>query len=226
MEDINIYIGWDSREVEAFDVCRASLGNDYNVTPLKVRDLESKGIYYRDKDPKSSTEFAFTRFLAPHLNNYSGWALFCDCDFLWLEPAKNLLRSIDDSKAVLVVKHNYIPPNDFKMDGQVQYRYPRKNWSSLVLWNCSHPANKKLDVNLVNTESGMYLHRFSWLEDSLIGELSLEWNWLVGWHKSPEDGIPKALHFTEGGPWLDNYRDCEYSDVWREYKEKIENDNQ
>ena len=102
-----------------------------------------------------------------------------------------------------------------KMDGQVQLLYPRKNWSSMVLWNCGHPSNKKLTTELINKETGKYLHRFSWLDDSEIGSLPHEYNWLVGWYKEPKDGSPKILHYTEGGPWFENYRDCEYADVWK-----------
>ena len=105
------------------------------------------------------------------------------------------------------------------MDGQKQTIYPRKNWSSVVLWNCGHPSNEKITVDLVNNPNydGKYFHRFSWLKDEEIGKLSHEWNWLVGWYKAPEDGEPKALHYTEGGPWFKNYRHCEYGDVWKNY---------
>jgi hypothetical protein len=103
------------------------------------------------------------------------------------------------------------------MDGCKQTAYPRKNWSSMILWNCEHPSNEKLNLELVNTESGQYLHRFNWLDSSEIGELTPEWNWLVGWNKEPEDGTPKVYHWTEGGPWFKNYRNCEYADVWWDY---------
>ena len=109
------------------------------------------------------------------------------------------------------------PEEGTKMDGQLQLQYPRKNWSSMVLFNCGHPSNKKLTKELVNDPetTGKYLHRFSWLEDDEIGELSHEYNWLVGWYKEPKDGTPKVLHYTEGGPWFENMRDCEYGDIWK-----------
>ena len=104
-----------------------------------------------------------------------------------------------------------------KMDGQRQTIYPRKNWSSVVLWNCGHPSNKKLTKEMVNDLdlTGAYFHRFSWLNDDEIGEIKTEWNWLVGWHQEPKDGKPKAIHYTEGGPWFENYRNCEYSQEWK-----------
>jgi len=125
----------------------------------------------------------------------------------------------DDNHAVMVCKHDYKPQNNTKMDGCQQTQYPRKNWSSLILWNCSHPANKKLTPDIINTQTGKYLHRFEWLTDSEIGSIPTTWNWLVGWYKEPRDGTPKALHYTEGGPWFDQYKDCEYADVWNKYHE-------
>ena len=101
------------------------------------------------------------------------------------------------------------------MDGKVQEVYPRKNWSSCVSWNCSHPMNMRLDLKRLNSQSGMWHHRFMWLDDAEIGEIPHHWNYLTDWYKEPEDGEPKALHYTEGGPWFDGYRNCEYSDDWK-----------
>lgn len=95
----------------------------------------------------------------------------------------------------------------------------------MVLYNCGHPSNEKLSVDLVNNPNydGAYFHRFSWLKDDEVGALSNEWNWLVGWYKEPQDGKPKAIHYTEGGPWFKNYRNCEYGDVWKEYLTQMMN---
>ena len=150
--------------------------------------------------------------------DYSGWAIFCDCDFLWLENIEKLYKLRNDNFAVMCCQHIYNPDSDIKMDGKKQLIYPRKNWSSMVMWNCSHPSNRVLDKNLVNKETGKFLHRFGWLKDQEIGNISIEWNWLVNWYKEPKDGTPKAIHFTEGGPWFENYKNCEYSDLW--FKEK------
>ena len=141
--------------------------------------------------------------------------MFCDCDFVWKIPSHELEKYCDNSKAVVCVQHDYKPKETTKMDGQVQTVYPRKNWSSMVLWNCEHPKNKMLTPDFLNEQTPKYLHRFSWLEDSEIGSLPHNYNWLVGWYKEPEDGKPKILHYTEGGPWFDGYRDCEYSDDWK-----------
>jgi len=219
---LTVYIGWDSREPIAADVCRYSiLANasiPVNIVYLKQNELRLREIYTRPLDELGSTEFTFTRFLTPSLNQFSGWAVFVDCDFVWLDDIGKLLDQADETKAVQVVQHDYTPKETVKMDGKEQHLYPRKNWSSMILWNCDHPSNQCVDREMVNTETGQYLHRFQWLEDDEIGNLDPEWNWLVGWYKEPEDGKPKALHYTLGGPWFEEYTDCEYADVWNFYR--------
>jgi lipopolysaccharide biosynthesis glycosyltransferase len=218
---IPIYIGYDSREEKAYDSCVNSIKINSHITenihPLKIKQLKSLGIYNRADDLLSSTEFSFSRFLVPQLCNYKGWALFCDCDFIFLENLNNLFKLIDEKYAIMCCQHDYNPTNKIKMDNKQQHLYPRKNWSSLVLWNCNHPSNKILTSDIVNKQTGQYLHRFSWLKDEEIGSIPIEWNWLVGWYKEPKDGSPKALHYTEGGPWFDNYKDCEYSSIYYRY---------
>ena len=224
---INIFIGYDTREKVASDVCEFSIKqrtkSDLNIKLLKLDDLKKEKIYTRAEDRLSSTEFTFSRFLIPHLMGYKGWAIFCDCDFLWLEDIQSLYKLKNDNFAVMCCQHIYNPKSDTKMDGKKQLIYPRKNWSSMVMWNCGHPSNRILDKNLVNNETGKFLHRFGWLKDEEIGNISIEWNWLVNWYKEPNDGTPKALHFTEGGPWFENYKDRDYSDLWFKEKNKIKN---
>ena len=217
---MKVFIGYDPREDVAYQVCRSSIlthqpGAD--VVPLVQKDLRSVELYWRDVDPLSSTEFTFTRFLVPAIMNYQGWAVFCDCDFLWTADISELFDLADDRYAAMVVKHDYTPQEGVKMDGCRQVPYPRKNWSSMILWNCGHPANRYLTPEIVNTETGQFLHRFSWIRDHYLGEVGKEWNWLVNWYHEPEDGQPKAIHYTEGGPWFDNYKDCEYAELWNEY---------
>ena len=217
----NIYIGYDSREDLAYQVSKYSLlskSNNISVHPLKLSELKERKLYWRDEDKLGSTEFTFSRFLIPELNNYEGWALFCDCDLLFLEDVNNLFELADDKYAVMCVQHDYTPKEGVKMDGKQQTIYPRKNWSSVVLWNCSHPSNKEVTKDLINDPgtTGKYLHRFSWLKDEEIGSIPHHWNWLAGWYTEPNDGSPKAIHYTEGGPWFENYRFCEYHQYWKD----------
>lgn len=219
-ENLNVYVGYDSRETIAYKVCEYSILKHTpgaEVKALKQQNLRDEDLYWRPVDPLSSTEFTFTRFLVPHLQNYEGWALFCDCDFVWDGDITELFEKADPQYAVMVVKHDYQPTNDKKMDGCTQTVYPRKNWSSCILWNCSHPSNQKLTLEDINKQPGSYLHRFQWLEDHEIGELDTKYNFLVGWNKEKYTGKPLAYHWTEGGPWFPEYRNCEYKDIWNQY---------
>ena len=220
-----IYIGWDRREPVAYDVAKFSLERRASipvaVTPIKVDDLRAQGLYWRDADPLASTEFTYSRFLTPALAGYRGWALFCDCDFLWLGDIAGLLPFTRTPKAVYCVQHDYTPKEATKMDGAVQTNYPRKNWSSLMLLNCDHPAVQSLTPEAVNRESGAYLHRMQWVADSDIGELPVEWNWLEGWNEKPAHGTPKAVHYTRGGPWFPNWQNVEYADLWRAERDAV-----
>ena len=226
MHDRSIYIGYDPREAEAFAACRESIRRRMNL-PIPIRgvvldQLVADGLYTREVqrrdnqlwDPISgapmATEFAISRFLVPHLAQ-GGQALFMDCDMLVRTNLARVFDLCDASKAVWCVKHDHQPANALKMDGQVQTRYARKNWSSFMVFT-DHPANKKLTLDLVNSVPGRDLHRFCWLEDDQIGELSPEWNFLVGL-TSPSI-IPKVVHFTDGGPWMAGFEDVPFADEW------------
>ena len=155
MNELSCFIGYDSKEDIAYRVCKHSLlkrsSKDVKVYSLKLQELVARKFYSRSIDPLASTEFTYSRFLVPTLNNFKGWAVFCDCDFVWRIPSYELEQYCDDSKAVVCVQHDYTPEDgSIKMDGQIQLRYPRKNWSSMVLWNCGHPKNKVLTPELLN----------------------------------------------------------------------------
>jgi hypothetical protein len=220
-----VFIGWDKREPEAYAVAKSSLQRHasipVDVQPIKLDELVKRGLYTRDIDPLASTEFTYTRFLTPALAGFKGWALFCDCDFLWLGDIAGLAEYTKTPKAVYCVQHDYTPKETTKMDGAVQTAYPRKNWSSLMLFNCEHPSVKALTPELVNRESGAYLHRFQWVKDEDIGSLPVEWNWLEGWNEKPKTGTPKAVHYTRGGPWFKEWQDVDYAGLWREEYQRI-----
>ena len=221
-----IFVGFDARETAAYEVCVKSIRNHSStppkVTPLVEAHLRGLGLYTRLHDQREgrlwdvisdapmSTEFAITRFLTPILSA-EPWAVFCDCDFLWRANIRELLALADPRYAVQVVQHEYAPPEGIKMDGQLQLNYRRKNWSSLVLWNCTHPAHEPLK-GWINTRPGRNLHAFEWLEDHLIGSLPTGWNWLEG--HSDASINPKAVHFTRGTPEMEGYRDVPYAQEW------------
>lgn len=217
----HVYMGFDKREEEAYKVAEFSLkrraSRPVKVIPLKASELNEQGFLNRVvaiqngqmwdviSEAPQSTEFAISRFLTPILHKansgLSGWALFVDCDVLFLEDIANLLPLLDDSYALMCVKHEYAPNPAAKMDAQAQTLYQRKNWSSVMAFNCDHPSNDRLTVEMVNSLPGRDLHRFCWLQDHEIGALPKEWNALIG-----EDGYDiktaKIAHYTRGGPWF------------------------
>ena len=213
------FIGYDSKEDIAYRVCKQSLlkksSIKVNVLALKLHELVVRNFYKRNIDPLASTEFTYSRFLVPSLMNFKGWAVFCDCDFLFLEDVAKLFEELSNDKAIYCVQHDYKPKEKHKMDGQQQTIYPRKNWSSFIVFNCNHPSNKKLNIEVVNREPGSYLHQFKWLKDNEIGSLDERWNWLEGWTSNHNKLKPYAIHYTRGGPWFDEWQDVEYADDWK-----------
>lgn len=222
---MKVFIGYDPREETAYQVCRESLARQsstlLNIQPIKQSEMRKKNLYWREKDALSSTEFSFTRFLVPYLAGYTGWAIFMDCDFLWRGDIAEIEQYMDPTYAACVVKHNYAPKEATKMDGQVQTQYPRKNWSSFVLWNCGHSETRNLSLRMVNEQSGLYLHRFNFLSDEFIGELPIKFNYLEGWHTKEDEPNPLGVHFTRGGPWFKDYVDVEYGDEWVTMYKKV-----
>jgi hypothetical protein len=249
-----IYIGYDPREHIAAQVLIESIetqaSRPINIVTLNADSLRRVGLYRRapginstvwannplphmidmfDKRP-FSTEFSFSRFLIPFLNQLEGYALYMDCDMYFREDPCILFDKFADEKiAVSCVKHNYndggivMSQDSFgygsgqKMYGCPQTKYSRKNWSSFVLWNCGHEANKRLTVDDINTKNGSWLHNFSWLSDDEIGGLPEKWNWLDG--HSDESIEPANVHFTTGGPWFDKWKalndaSLKYSEEW------------
>jgi len=221
---IKVFIGYDSSQDYSdkfsdivnppYVVCKQSILNNVNreveIIPIKIAALKELGLYYRKEDLSSTTEFTYSRFMVPYLSDYKGISIFCDSDFLWKCDILETLDYINDDFAVSCVHHDYTPSNNTKMDGKIQTTYPRKNWSSLMIFNNEHPLTKKLNVDLVNTETPQYLHRMQWAGEH-IGKIPVEYNWLVGDYKIIDN--PKALHYTNGGPWYNDYIK-EYEKDW------------
>lgn len=227
-----VYIGYDPRERAAYGVAISSLqrrlSESIPIHALALADLIERGLYTRPievradgatsrlwdtiSDAPMSTEHACARFLVPHLAK-EGWALFMDGDVLVRDDVAKLFEGLDDDKAAYCVKHEYAPVEGVKMDGQVQTAYARKNWSSVMLLNCDHPANAALTAEVINTVPGRDLHRFFWLQDDLIGALDPAWNFLVG-HTDPAIE-PKIAHFTEGLPDMPGYENVPFANEWR-----------
>lgn len=210
---IRVFVGYDPRETVAYNVLAHSIlvraSRPVSISPLALSQLD--GIMTRERHPLQSTDFSFSRFLTPYLSDFSGWSIFTDCDMLVLDDIAKLYDLRDDRYAVMVVKHQHTPREDIKFLDQPQSKYEKKNWSSVMLFNnvrCS-----ALTPDYVNRASGLELHQFKWLgDDGLIGELPHCWNHLVG-YDAPRPGM-SLVHYTLGGPYFDEYRDCEYSKEW------------
>ena len=209
---VKIYIGFDQREAVVYHTFVQSLIENasipLDITPLAVRNLKG----YEEKHEDKSNDFVYSRFLTPFLNDFKGWAIFADGDMICQADIKELLDLRDDSKALQVVKHDYKTKAYQKYLGNINQDYPRKNWSSVILWNCAHPKHKILTPDFIANQPGKYLHRFSWLEDSEIGELPKEWNWLAT--EYPNNEQANIIHYTLGTPCFKDYRNTEMSDIW------------
>lgn len=231
----SVYIGWDPREQDAWTVAQRSLlrrcSEAIMVHKLEMRDLQARDLYMRpmrregnrlydlmskreDYDGAVSTEHANARFFVPMLAR-TGWAAFMDGDMLVRGDIAEVFNSLDPMYAMYCVKHAHSPVNTTKMDGQVQTSYKRKNWSSFMVFNCDHPATRRLTLPILNSWPGRDLHAMIWLDNSEIGALPAEWNYLVGYTQLGPGEEPKCVHFTEGTPDMPGYENCEYADEWR-----------
>jgi lipopolysaccharide biosynthesis glycosyltransferase len=214
---IPIFIGYDSRESIAFHVCVNSIiqntRSPINIIPLSLNLLNE----YKEIHNDGSNEFTYSRFLVPYLMNFQGWAIFLDGDMIVRDDINNLWNYRDETKDIMVVKHKYKTKSSVKYLKNKNEDYPRKNWSSVILWNCEKKSHKCLTPQFIENSSGSFLHRFSWLEDNHIGNLPLEWNWLV--EEYEENAKAKLLHYTLGIPSLIEYSNCSMISEW--YKQKV-----
>ena len=216
---LKVYIGYDTTNLGqqmARKVCERSIrkyNSDIEITALELDDLRKSGVYTRLHDERQSTEFTYTRFLVPYLNDYKGLALFCDSDFLWQRDVSAIIAYADSSLSVSCVHHEYTEcPNKLKMDGIKQEWYPRKNWSSLMLFDCEHEHCKRLTPEVVSSASPKFLHRMEWTDDECIGQIPHSYNYLIGYYHTHKR--PAAYHFTDGGPWHKDTADCAHGDKW------------
>jgi lipopolysaccharide biosynthesis glycosyltransferase len=215
---IPIFIGYDPREAIAYHVCSNSIirhsSHPVSINPLALNILKD----YEEKHTDGSNHFIYSRFLVPHLMQYKGWAIFIDGDMLLRDDIEKLWALRDESKAVMVVKHDYKTKMTEKYLGSKNEDYPCKNWSSVILWNCGHPANSVVTPEFIQNATGAQVHRFTWLDDELVGELPAEWNWLdIEYEWNPQ---AKLVHYTLGTPCFHEFSDRgNFAAEW--HREKI-----
>ena len=214
---IPVFIGYDPREAIAYHVCSNSIirhsTNPVSLNPLALKNLQG----YKETHTDGSNHFIYSRFLVPHLMNYKGWAIFIDGDMILRDDISQLFDLRDESKAVMVVKHDYKTRMEQKYLGAKNENYPRKNWSSVILWNCGHAANQQITPEFVQNATGAQLHRFTWLTDDLIGELPIEWNWLPDEFGANMNA--KLIHHTLGTPCFHDFATSPMADEW--HRERI-----
>ena len=216
---IRIVVGYDQKESVAYHVFTQSVleksSAPISFIPLSVNTLK----IYKETHADGSNEFIYSRFLTPFLMNFSGWAIFADGDMVCNSDIAELWALRDENKAVQVVKHNYKTKKTVKYLGNKNEDYPRKNWSSLILWNCGHPDNKILTPKFIQEKLGSFLHRFSWLDDNHIGELPLEWNWLA--IEYPDNPNANIVHYTLGTPCFREYSQGSMADYWHAVYQRV-----
>tara|TARA_Y100000114_G_scaffold127605_1_gene124318 strand:- start:12 stop:680 length:669 start_codon:yes stop_codon:yes gene_type:complete len=209
---INIFIGFDEGEKVAFHTLSESI-RKYATTPVSITPLCLGNIpgFTREKQPNQSTDFAFSRFMVPYLSGFKGWSIFMDCDMLFRSDITELWDMRTFKYSVMCCQHDYEPKQNIKFRGAKNEKFEKKNWSSMMLFH--NIMCTKLTPEYVNTASGLELHQFKWLpNDFSIGKIPLEWNWLVGEYDYNENA--KNVHFTLGGPYFKDYKDCDYADEW------------
>ncbi len=214
MEIIDIVVGFDQREAVAYHVfCQSVL--EKTSRPVRFLPLAQDSLSgYQEKHSDGSNAFTYSRFLCPHLMGFSGYVLYADGDMICNVDIAELWDLRDPSKAVQVVKHNYLTKENKKYFGSRNENYPRKNWSSLVIWNCQHPKNRLLSPAFIEGKAGAFLHRFEWLDNAEIGELPREWNWLASEYEINLNA--KLIHYTLGTPCFEDYKVSDMAATWHE----------
>lgn len=215
---IDIFIGYDPREAMAYHVCANSIIR-HSSRPLALHPLALNCLvdHYKEPQSRASNQFNRSRFLVPLLKHYQGWAIYMDCDCLVNTDIQELFTLADPKYAVQLVQHDYQTKETKKYLDNANLNYPRKNWSSVVLWNCAHSKNQRLTSEYVSRATAQELHGFSWLDHSDIGSLDPTWNWLVG--EYAENPNAKILHYTLGAPCFPEYRNSDTAELW--HSEKI-----
>lgn len=210
---VDLAVGFDQREATAYHTFVQSVIEKSSIPvrflPLNINSLST----YNETHSDGSNEFIYSRFLVPHLMNFKGWAIYADGDMICVEDIKKLWDLRDEKFAVQVIKHDYKTKISEKYWGNKNENYPRKNWSSVVIWNCGHKKHKILTPNFIQKQTGAFLHRFNWLDDKEIGEIDIKWNWLALEYEEKDD--INLIHYTIGTPCFEEYSNKPFSSYWK-----------
>ncbi len=217
MKPIPVFVGYDPREAIAYHVCCNSIIRNASAPVAIVPVALNLFSEYKETHTDGSNNFIYTRFLVPWLMGWSGKAIFIDGDMIVRGDIIELYESLSMGQDVAVVKHDYRTKQTEKYMGAKNEDYPRKNWSSVIVWNCNSFPNRKLTPEFVMASTGAFLHRFSWLDDDRIQALPPEWNWLPDEYGANSDA--KLLHYTLGTPCFHEYADTPQNEEW--HRERI-----
>lgn len=224
---LRVFIGWDANEMRAYNVAEYSLYRHASRNAVRVdrismlslreynrptKNLPNGQLFDEISDAPMSTSHAIARFWVPRLCEFTGWALFTDGDVLFREDVSKVFEFADPNCAVMVVQHEPQLEEGSKKSGHVQQAYPRKNWSSVILWNCGHLANRALTPKVLNSWPGRDLHAFKWLRDDQIGVLPARWNHLV--NVAAPDPDPALVHYTLGTPDVAGHEHDAFAHEW------------
>jgi hypothetical protein len=226
---LRVFVGFDNAETVAYHVLCNSIIKRATI-PVTISPVSShtyEKFYYRNRDALQSNDFSFTRWLVPYLSNYEGISVYMDCDMLMMDDIYNLIREVRKINeihydwAVACVKHEHHPKSTTKYLDRPQTAYEKKNWSSFMVMNNTHC--RVLSPTYVQEATGLNLHQFKWLDsENRIAALPSRWNHLVDYDQKLDLSEISVLHYTEGGPWFDHYKDCGYANIWRsEYHSSV-----
>lgn len=212
MNSVTLVVGFDQREAISYHTFCQSVLEKSSIAVRFIPLAENTLRFYQERHENISNRFVFSRFLTPYLTDYKGMAVFADGDMVCQTDIAELAALFDPLKAVQLVKHDYQTKATKKYLNNINVNYPRKNWSSLVMFNCAHPSNRVLTPAYIEEKNGAHLHRFGWLQDEEIGALPMEWNWLATEYQDNQDA--KIIHYTLGTPCFQDYRDAAMADDW------------
>lgn len=219
LNKVTIVVGFDQREAIAYHTFCQSVLEKASIPVQFIPLAENTLNGYKETHTDGSNRFIYSRFLTPYLCGFDGWAIFADGDMICQADIKELWDLRDQSKAVQVVQHDYQTKAHKKYLGNKNENYPRKNWSSVILWNCAHPAHRVLTPEFIQKQTGAYLHRFSWLTDAQIGSLPKSWNWLaIEYEDNPQANL---IHYTLGTPCFKEYSETSMANVWHEARCRV-----
>lgn len=209
---LKLFVGLDPKELVGFHVFVQSVLSRTDPNQVEIIPI------CRTKGSASNT-FNMHWPEIPRRCGFRGRAVFVDgSDMLCRADILELPDLLERGCDVAVVQHCYSTKYPTKFLGQSNEDYPRKNWMSVVVFECGNSVWRTLEEK-AKGKPASYLHRLEFLPDDRIGDLPRTWNHLVG--EYPYDTEAKIAHFTIGLPCWPAYKHWDYADEWRQELQKV-----